>query len=233
MTQEGPSLDPQHADLSTDETLYDIIAILRSALSLPTGPIPVDGQITAFLEKTYGIQCPAPYSLEMESLRVGANTNLGRGFLAFGQSAAHIGRFCAFGPQVGIITNSHETCFPNLQSRLQARIGAANPVATTQSVVVGHNVWIGARCTVLPGVNIGHGAVLGAASVVTRDIPDFAIAVGNPARVKRLRFDQRIVDGMAELAWWNWPHDRIRRNRPFFDTDLTTYEGDVADLVVE
>jgi virginiamycin A acetyltransferase len=57
----------------------------------------------------------------------------------------------------------------------------------------------------MPGVTIGHGAVVAAASVVTRDVPPYAIVAGNPARVVRMRFAEPDVEHLLRAAWWNWP----------------------------
>jgi phosphonate metabolism protein (transferase hexapeptide repeat family) len=77
-------------------------------------------------------------------------------------------------------------------------------------VHIGHDVWIGHGAIVLPGRNIGNGAVVGAGAVVTKDIPAYAIAVGNPARVLRPRFAPTIAARLEALAWWDWPHDQLR-----------------------
>lgn len=83
-------------------------------------------------------------------------------------------------------------------------------------VSIGHDVWIGHGAVVLPGRHIGIGAVIGAGAVVTRDVPDYAIAVGNPARVLRQRFPDDIAARMRRLAWWDWPHERLRAALPDF-----------------
>ena len=71
--------------------------------------------------------------------------------------------------------------------------------------VVGHDVWLGYRTVVMPGVTIGHGAVVAAGSVVVGDIPPYAIAGGNPARVIRMRYDEDDVQRLLRAAWWDWP----------------------------
>jgi phosphonate metabolism protein (transferase hexapeptide repeat family) len=85
-----------------------------------------------------------------------------------------------------------------------------------QRVVIGHDVWIGHGAIVLPGRRIGTGSVIGAGAVVTKDIPAYAIAVGNPARLLRPRFAEDIAARMQALAWWNWPHAQLQSALPDF-----------------
>ena len=77
---------------------------------------------------------------------------------------------------------------------------------------VGNDVWIGTGATILPGVTVGNGAVIAAATVVSRDVPAYAIFAGNPGRVVRHRFDPSTIDALEEIAWWDWPVDKITRN---------------------
>lgn len=78
-------------------------------------------------------------------------------------------------------------------------------------VTIGHDVWIGAQAMIAGGVTIGHGAIIGARSVVTKDIPPYAIAVGSPARVVRLRFSERNIERLLALQWWRFGPDVIQR----------------------
>ena len=77
-------------------------------------------------------------------------------------------------------------------------------------VTIGHDVWIGHGAVVLPGRTIGTGAVVGAGSVVTRDVSEYAIVVGNPARIVRPRFPAQIAERLLALAWWDWSHVALR-----------------------
>lgn len=76
-------------------------------------------------------------------------------------------------------------------------------------VVIGNDVWIGMNTLILSGVRIHEGAVVAAGSVVTKDVPPYAIVAGNPARVIKKRFNEYEIDKLIELAWWNWPHEKV------------------------
>ncbi|MGK9221787.1 CatB-related O-acetyltransferase [Microbacterium barkeri] len=75
--------------------------------------------------------------------------------------------------------------------------------------VVGNDVWIGREATILPGVTIGDGAVIGAHSVVTKDVAPYEVVGGNPARRIRMRFDEEDVRRLLAVRWWDWPIERI------------------------
>lgn len=78
--------------------------------------------------------------------------------------------------------------------------------------VVGNDVWLGHHALVLPGVTIGDGAVVASASVVTRDVPPYAVLAGNPARVVRMRYDEEDVERLLRAAWWDWPMDLVTKH---------------------
>lgn len=83
-------------------------------------------------------------------------------------------------------------------------------------VHIDHDVWIGHGAVVLPGRQIGLGAVIAAGAIVTRDVPAYTIVAGNPARVIRRRFSEQVEQGMRALAWWDWDHERLRQALPDF-----------------
>lgn len=84
--------------------------------------------------------------------------------------------------------------------------------ASRGDTIIGHDVWIGDRATILPGVRVGNGAVVATSTVVTKDVPAFGIVAGNPARLIRLRFDEATIIRLQRISWWDWPIERITRN---------------------
>jgi phosphonate metabolism protein (transferase hexapeptide repeat family) len=77
-------------------------------------------------------------------------------------------------------------------------------------VVIGHDTWIGHNAQIKPEVTVGHGAVVAAGAVVTKDVPAYAIVAGVPARVIRMRLPEDLAARMIALSWWDWDHARLR-----------------------
>lgn len=83
-------------------------------------------------------------------------------------------------------------------------------------IAIGHDTWIGHGAVIMPGVKVGHGAIVGSNAVVTKDVADFAIAVGVPAKPIRQRFPAPIADRLLALGWWDWSHDKLHQALPDF-----------------
>lgn len=78
--------------------------------------------------------------------------------------------------------------------------------------LIGSDVWLGYDSTIMPGVTIGHGAIVASKSVVTSDVPAYSIVGGNPAKVLRYRFDEATIETLLSIAWWDWDADKITRH---------------------
>jgi phosphonate metabolism protein (transferase hexapeptide repeat family) len=89
-------------------------------------------------------------------------------------------------------------------------------------VTLGNDVWIGHGAVILPGVTIGTGAGIGAGAVVSKDVPPFAIVGGVPAKIIRFRFDEELQEKMLNLAWWDWPREKLEIALP----DMRTMSAD-------
>lgn len=82
------------------------------------------------------------------------------------------------------------------------------------NIYVGNDVWLGLHTLILSGVSIGDGAIICPGSVVTKNVPPYAIASGNPARVIKYRFDNPTIEKLIQIAWWDWPHEEIVKALP-------------------
>ena len=131
-----------------------------------------------------------------------------------------IGKFCAIGRGIEFIMNgaNHRmgsvTTYPfNIMGHgWEAFAPRLEELPLKGDTVVGNDVWIGQNVTVMPGIHIGDGAIIAANSVVTRDIPPYCVAGGNPCQVLRPRFDRELTEYLLELKWWDWPPEKIFRN---------------------
>lgn len=92
------------------------------------------------------------------------------------------------------------------------------------NIVIGNDVWMGREAVILPGVKIGDGAIIGAQSVVTHDVPPYSVVAGNPARFIRRRFNDEIVYLLLKIRWWEWPIEKITEHLDFL------VHGDVEKL---
>jgi virginiamycin A acetyltransferase len=129
-----------------------------------------------------------------------------------------IGRFCAIAEGARFLMGggSHAmngfSTFPFEIFGLD--LGGAGSGPPAHDTVVGCDVWIGRDALILPGARIGCGAVIGAGAVVAGQVAPYAVAVGNPAREVRRRFDPATVEALLALAWWDWPAERIAAAAP-------------------
>jgi virginiamycin A acetyltransferase len=83
-------------------------------------------------------------------------------------------------------------------------------------VAIGNDVTIGANVIILPGVTVGDGALVGAGSVVTHDVPPYAVIAGVPAKILKYRFSQEKIKKLLKIAWWNWSEEKIYDNMDYF-----------------
>lgn len=131
-----------------------------------------------------------------------------------------IGKFCALARGVKFIMNgaNHKLSgfstypFGIFGQGWEAAVPAPADLPSRGDTVVGNDVWIGYDALVMPGVKIGNGAIVAARAVVVKDVPAYAVVGGNPAQVLKSRFPPETVAALEQIAWWNWPVEKITRH---------------------
>ena len=78
--------------------------------------------------------------------------------------------------------------------------------------IIGNDVWIGMEAVIMPGVKIGDGAIIGARSVVVKDVEPYTIVGGNPAKPLKKRFSDSTIETLQDIQWWNWPVEKVESN---------------------
>lgn len=132
-----------------------------------------------------------------------------------------IGRYCQLGMNVSTFTINHPISYLTtyINHRLFEGELYKNKTKVKKGIIIGDGVWIGHNVIILPEVTIGNGAIIGAGSVVTKNIPPYAIAVGNPARVIRYRFCEQVQREIEALQWTEMSPEQLRKIKPLFFKD--------------
>ena len=154
---------------------------------------------------------------------------------AFLGDCLRIGRFCALASGTRFLMNggNHRLEAPStypfaiFRGAWTGHFPEETDFPNRGDTIIGHDVWLGYDCTILPGVTVGTGTVVAAKSVVTRDVPPYAIVAGNPATVVRMRVPPEVAERLLAVAWWDWTPERITRCLPAISG------GDVAALEAE
>lgn len=144
---------------------------------------------------------------------------------------ANIGAYCSIagGVKIGMGTHniksvSSSPAFYSKNNALGITFAQNNNFTEFKRVEIGNDVWIGARAMIMSGIKIGHGAVIGAGAIVTKDVPNYAVVVGVPAKTIKYRFSKKSIKILIESEWWNWPEEIIRDKLQLFQNDLLDEE---------
>jgi virginiamycin A acetyltransferase len=128
-----------------------------------------------------------------------------------------IGKFCQIATGVRFIMNGGNhylggySSFPFIIFKSEWPHVPFSPNSKGDTVI-GNDVWLGNSVTIMPGIKIGDGAIIGTNSVVTKDVEPYSIVGGNPAQFIRKRFDDTTIDFLLNLKWWDWPIETISEN---------------------
>ncbi len=153
--------------------------------------------------------------------KVGRFSSVGRGSKV---SHCEIGNFCAISWDCTVNAVFHPLDHASVNAFPYApEMGGFVSSRKQEHRVVrlGNDVWLGANAIIMPGITIGDGAVVGAGSIVTRDVGPYQIVAGNPARRLRDRFEPEIVDELLEIRWWDWPVRALKMHVALFQEPIS------------
>ncbi|TRT76424.1 MAG: CatB-related O-acetyltransferase [Microcystis aeruginosa Ma_AC_P_19900807_S299] len=143
---------------------------------------------------------------------IGTNTKVNR---------ANLGKFCSIGPDCKIGLGKHPSSgnyvssnpiFYSTLNQLEITFSDQNYFDELGNITIGNDVWIGTNVIIRDDVNIGDGVIIAAASVVTKDIPSYAVYAGVPAKLIRYRFNEELIDFLLQIKWWNKDESWLREN---------------------
>lgn len=144
----------------------------------------------------------------------------------YDQSFLRIGSYCSISNEVNFVldTGFHQlsevTSFPHMNHMNHPydiqNMTIASFIENNQlpkgNISVGNDVWIGMNAIILPNVNVGNGVTIMAGAIVTRDVPDYAVVAGVPARVIKMKHSEDIIQKLNVISWWNWDPDKVEKN---------------------
>lgn len=139
---------------------------------------------------------------------------------------AKIGKYCSIARQTIIGVSDHDykwvTTSPVAHCKIYGFVDIDKEQLQKSPPVIGNDVWIGANAIIFRGVHVGDGAVVAAGSVVTKDVPPYAIVGGVPAKIIKKRFSEDIIHDLLEIRWWDWPESKVKEAAEHLD-DIVSF----------
>lgn len=149
-----------------------------------------------------------------------------------------VGAYCSIGPDVCIGPGIHPTRWlsthPAFYSNaMQTMVSFVNELNYDENkyTYIGNDVWIGIRVVIMDGVTIGDGAVIAAGSIVTKDVPPYAIVGGVPAQIIRMRFDEEVITELLDWKWWDLPLETVKKLAPHFHSKSQLSVAELHELM--
>lgn len=213
------------AKVSPSASLYHSVRIIRSTI----GDVTSVGDYTTVRDSEVGKYCQIQRYCDLLRVNIGNYTIIERNAVLHDVT---IGSFCELSWYVGMGGDNHNYKLPSIHhwywqtyfgfEHDEKSVGKTNFFAklNSEECIIGNDVWVGSGVTVNRKVHVGNGAILASGCVVTKDVPDYAIVGGAPARIIKYRFDEKTIARLQKIAWWNWPDDVLRENRHLFEIEV-------------
>ena len=213
------------ADVSSSAMLYKNVRIIRSTI----GDKSSIGDYTTVRDTKVGKYCQIQRYCDLLRVNIGNYTIVERNAVLHDVS---IGSFCELSWYVGMGGDNHNYKLPSIHhwywqtyfdfEHDENSVGKKNffTKLNSEECVIGNDVWVGSGVTVNRRVHVGNGAILASGCVVTKDVPDYAIVGGAPAKIIKYRFDEDTIKRLQKIAWWDWPDEILRENRCLFEVEV-------------
>lgn len=213
------------AEVSPSASLYHNVRVIRSTIDDKTSV----GDYTTVRDSKVGKYCQIQRYCDLLRVNIGNYTIIERNAVLHDVT---IGSFCELSWYVGMGGDNHNYKLPSIHhwywqtyfgfEHDEISVGKTNFFAklNSEECIIGNDVWVGSGVTVNRKVHVGNGAILASGCVVTKDVPDYAIVGGAPARIIKYRFDEETIRRLQKIVWWDWPDDVLRENRHLFEVEV-------------
>lgn len=165
----------------------------------------------------------------LANVTMGLNHRLGKGIHNF-----QIGKYSAIADDVVFLIDLNHDYRAVFQGHITAlvekRKNYKEQTRRKGQIIIENDCWIGHNATIMNGVTIHNGAIVAARSVVTKDVPPYAIVGGNPAKIIKYRFDEKQIDALLKIAWWDWSTEQIKQAE---SSMYKSVDGFIADHIAE
>ena len=133
----------------------------------------------------------------------------------------NIGKYCSMADDISIIAGGEHdkdwvSTYPFIDRWNLNEYNHLKHPRYKGNISIENDVWIANGVTILSGVKIGNGAIIGACTVVSKDVPPYAIAIGNPMRILKFRFSKETIEALLDIKWWDWTESKIISNQELF-----------------
>lgn len=213
------------AKIASSATLYKNVRAFRSVV----GEHSTIGDFTTVRDSHIGNYCQIQRHCDLLRTKIGNYTVIEK------NAVLHdviIGAFCEMSWYCSAGGDNHNYLLPTVHQFYWQKsfgfetdedaVGGINfyKKLNSEECTIGNDVWIGSGVTINRKVHVGNGAILASGCVVTKDVPDYAIVGGVPAKIIKFRFDEKTIQRLLKIEWWNWSHEVIKENRHLFEVEL-------------